>query len=654
MTLAVLNVDDASQREALQQALQSGAVVVDGGRRRPFYFDGRFLTAADLTADQNYHRARQSDLAQAIGSGVIRGLMVSLGGGIASNDPELVVEPGLGVTPAGDLVRIATAVSVHLNALPEMQIIDAQLGVKLLQNAAINNRTGVYLLALRPVEFSANPVAAYPTTLDGQRTVRDGDIIEATALTLIPYPDRSGSEDADAKRARIVREIFLDGQRPGVLQEALPLALMYINGGRLVWLDVHLVRREVGAESTLAAGLNARPRALLEAWFKQHADQIDDLPAGAVRDGFAATRFFDALPPVGLMPASTLRFDTNTGSGRTTLLQSFFPAVVDCEFGFIPADEVATLVDGALGMPPIDLTAADEDLDQLSVMILAPVTRARLTQLKRELDNVTRLVRPAAPGMLAKRLPLEALIRVTSRLPVSDTAEAARLRALDAAWHKALADSQSAVQRLNRGCFWFVRKRQLPYFAEVSGATVRLAGNPADIDTTVNTRLTQDVELQQVNAVVTRLPRLAQAEAYSLIAADRLRVSDTFAQSQLATSDLLRRGVIADLRRVGSLPLERQHAGVVDVARRYADAAAGTGYDAMRQAAADAVRTQLASTAVVQALATSGVAAEIDRAARSLPADKLGVFAQAVVQAAAANDMRALRALVAHPSTVTG
>ena len=387
MTLAVLNIEDASQRQALQQALQSGAVVVDGGRRRPFYFDGRFLTAADLTADQNYIRARQSDLAQAIGSGVIRGLTVSLGGNIASNDPELVVQAGLGVTPAGDLVRLAGNVSVRLNALPQTQIVDAQLGVKLLQNAAINNRTGVFLLALRPIEFSANPVAAYPTTLDGQRTVRDGDIIEATALTLIPYPDRSGSEDADDKRARIVREIFLEGQRPGVLQEALPLALMYLSGGRLVWLDMHLVRREVGSESTLAAGLNARPRTLLEAWFKQHSEQIDDLPAGAVRDGFAATRYFDALPPVGLVPASALHFDSNTGSGRSTLLQSFFPAVVDCEFGFIPADEVASLVDGALGMPPIDLTAADDDLDQLSVMILAPVTRSRLTQLRRELDR---------------------------------------------------------------------------------------------------------------------------------------------------------------------------------------------------------------------------------------------------------------------------
>jgi hypothetical protein len=648
-----LTVDSTSAQTALQAALEAGTIIVDGGRRRPFYFDGRFLTAADLIADQNYIRARQSDLAQAIGTGVVRGLMVSLAGNFASNNPELEIQRGLGVTPAGDIVRLAEPVRVRLNGIPESQIIDAQLGVKLLANAGVNNRTGLYVLALRPIEFSANPVPAYPTSLDGVRTVRDGDIIEATAITLIPYPDRAGSEDPDAKRARVAREVFYESQRPGVLQEALPLALLYISNGRLVWLDVFMVRREVGAEPTIAAGLKQRPRALLEAWFKQHLDHLDDIDAKALKEGFAATRYFDVLPPVGMVPAACLRFEAAApGASGGTLLQSFFPPLTDCEFAFVPSDEVAALVDQGLGLPPIDLTAGDEDLDQLSVLIMAPVTRSRLATLKRELENVTRVVRPVAPGMLAKRLPLDTLMRVGSRLPQLTSPEVVRAQAIDAAWSAALAEAQELVQRQNRGCFWFMRRRQLPYYAEVSSATLRLAGNAADIDKTIADRMAADESVRVVNTLSERLPKLAQAETYNLLAVDRLRVSPVFTQSKLfATSDVLRRGALQDLQSgLASAASEQRHAVVLDVARRFGDEQIGRGFDAMRQAVDSETQQALQSDKFAAGLAASGVVPELDRAARALPADKLAAFTTAVVNAAVENQTDELRKLVANPT----
>lgn len=648
-----LTVDSTSQQQALQAALEAGAIIVDGGRRRPFYFDGRFLTANDLIADQNYIRARQSDLAQAIGTGVIRGLMVSLAGDFATNNPQLEIQRGLGVTPAGDIVRLAEPVRLRLNRVPESQIVDAQLGVKLLANAAVNNRTGLYVLALRPIEFSANPVPVYPTSLDGVRTVRDGDLIEATAITLIPYPDRSGTENADDKRARVAREIFYESQRPGVLQEALPLALLYFNNGRLVWLDVFMVRREVGAEPTIAAGLKQRPRALLEAWFKQHVDHVDDIDATAMREGFAASRYFDVLPPVGLLPAASVRFEpAPPGAFGGTLLQSFFPPLVDCEFAFVPSDEVAALVDQGLGLPPIDLTAGDDDLDQLSVLILAPVTRSRLTALKRELETVSRIVRPAAPGMLAKRLPLDTLMRTSSRI-TAPTAEAlTRAQAIDAAWGRALAEAQELVQRQNRSCFWFMRRRQLPYFAEISSATLRLAGNAADIDKTITERVAADREVDLVNTLSGQLPKLAQAETYNLFAADRLRVSATFTQARLfATSDVLRRSALQDLKTaVASSATPQRHAVVLEVARRFGDEQLGRGFDAMRQAADATTQKDLQSDKFAAGLAASGVAPELDRAARSLPGDKLVAFTAAVVAAAVANKTDDLRRLVANPT----
>src|SRR4030095_11971895 len=96
--------------DALQRLLGESALVLDGLRRRPRYFDGRFLTGADLTRDQDYIRQRQADLARAGGSGVVTGLQVSLGSDPAGQT--LVIEAGHGVTPGGDLVLVANRRSV--------------------------------------------------------------------------------------------------------------------------------------------------------------------------------------------------------------------------------------------------------------------------------------------------------------------------------------------------------------------------------------------------------------------------------------------------------------------------------------------------------------------------------------------------------------
>jgi len=637
-----LTVKTTEDQKRLEAAINAGAIIVDGGRRRPFYFDGRFLTASDLIADQAYIRGRQSDLAQAIGAGVIRGLMVGLGAGATANNPEVIVEPGLGITPAGDLVTIGSELRVRLNAIPESQTVDAQLGIKLLATAGTVNRSGLFVLALRPVEFTSNPVPAYPTTLDGKRTVHDGDIIEATALTLIPYPDRAGSEDALAKRARVAREIFFDGQRPGVLQEALPIAMVYLDGGALRWLDVFMVRREVGAESTIAAGLRQRPRALLEAWLKQHLDHVDDIGAGTVSSGFSAARFFEVLPPVGLIPASTLKFETQLG--RPTLTQAFFPPLVDCEFAFVPTDEIAALVDDALALPPIDLSASDDDLDHLSVLIVAGVTRQELELLKRNLENVTRIVRAAAPGMLAKRLPFESLIRIASPLAVPPPD--AREQALAEAWQAALAAAQNSARQSNRSSFWFLRRRQLPYYSEISSATLRLAGNAKALDEEVDKRLEADKAATAFKTLTAKLPRLALAETVNVLAAPRLAVSPGLVDSKtLATSDLLRRSAFTALRAVEKVKPDEAHATVLGVARNFGDPRLGEGFDGLRDAADEETRKLLSGEEAAKTIAESGVAPQLDLAARLLPVTARADFGARLAQLAAGGEVDGVKKL---------
>src|SRR3712207_1789777 len=67
---------DLFAREDVEDQLGAGPLILDGLRRRPHYFDGRFLTGADLTRDQDYIRQRQADMARSGGSGVISGLHV--------------------------------------------------------------------------------------------------------------------------------------------------------------------------------------------------------------------------------------------------------------------------------------------------------------------------------------------------------------------------------------------------------------------------------------------------------------------------------------------------------------------------------------------------------------------------------------------------
>jgi len=85
----------------VQNLLDRRVLVVEEHRRRPRYFDGRFLAARDLTRDQSYFLARQSATARAVGSGVVEGLEVGRGG-----PTTLTIAAGFGFTPSGELVSV--------------------------------------------------------------------------------------------------------------------------------------------------------------------------------------------------------------------------------------------------------------------------------------------------------------------------------------------------------------------------------------------------------------------------------------------------------------------------------------------------------------------------------------------------------------------
>jgi|CXWL01.1.fsa_nt_gi hypothetical protein len=494
---------DTDERERLAA---SNTVFVDSRRRRPKYFDGRFLTARDLTRDQTYFLTRQADLGRSMGAGVVSGLMVEAAGTATS----IRIEPGLGVTPSGEIVSVPTRLTLDLADIPATQRLNAALGLSVRPLDPARSRSGLFVLALRPVEFTANPIASYPTSITSPRSVEDGEIIEATAATLIPYPDEGDQTEWDGRRARVARQVFVERATRGLPTGVLPLAMLAVDRNIVQWIDPFMVRRELAVLQGEVLGLGLGTKALRYAQVQQYEAHLQDVleDQGTRGQRFAAVEHFLALPPVGHLPLSSINL--------TDFTQIYFPSEVEVELSVIPDDEVPVLLDESLTLPPIDLTLSDNEQDSTSVLILVPVDRTKMDELKARLrkdepqapltmdefkdllnmdefkarlrmeelktrlktEQLTAIRHPfksAAPGLVAKRLPLELLqgLRrprvLLPSVPVGDP--------IDVAWREAVQQAADA----GSGLLWYVRRRNLTIGSDVSGHAVSLAGEPKSL-----------------------------------------------------------------------------------------------------------------------------------------------------------------------------
>jgi hypothetical protein len=444
---------EVSEIERLRRA---NAIVTDPSRRRPRYFDGRFLAAPDLIREQAYFIARQADLAKSAGFGVIHGLTVAW---VEGNT--IRIDAGNGITPAGEIVVLTESRTINLADAVESQRLDTAFGLDRIPNQSPRRRSGLFVLAARPVEYTANPLSAYPAAITARRAVEDGEIIEALAITLVPYQDEQTELDPVQQRAHAARRVFVERRPAGVPAEALPLAMLQFDGGSLRWLDMHMVRREIGPEHGGVAGFGPVPRAVREAHVLHHnafLDAVIDLRTrrGAPPFRFAASEAFRALPPAGLMPIDTIE---RLGVARYT--QLFFPPQTHVLMSLVPEDEVAAQVDESLLLPPIDLTASSDQHGFTWVLVLLPAPRSELLT-----PQQTRAVElsPATPGIVARGLSFEALGRL---FPRSTSAPAPVPTAgSPAEQHEAPLRTIFTRLRDAHAKVWYVRRRSLRVKAE--------------------------------------------------------------------------------------------------------------------------------------------------------------------------------------------
>lgn len=542
----------------------AGALIEDVRRERPRYFDGRFLAARDLIRDQHYFLAREADLGQATGGGVATGLRVARG---AAAD-ELQLERGHGLTPSGELTLLPRNLSLRLADIPLAEQLSARFGILRRPQPPMGSRTGLFVLALRPVEFTANPIGAYPSSITGQRTVEDGDVIEATAIVLVPWTDDNATDALEARRSRAARAIFVEGRPNGVSANVLPLAMVALQNNSVAWLDMPMVRRELGADRADLPGIGLGARALRLAHLLQYQGQLLEALSTSGGRGFAAAMQFAALPPAGPMPAGMI--DTRD------FTQNFFPAEIDVEFAPIPQDELPALIDEALALPAIDLNVPMEMLDATAVLILAPVPRnewrATLARLQQApVDPRTRRLLPAASNRLAARKPLEILQRIRLPRPLPVLVDASDPREQE--WAR--------LARLPE--LWFVRRRNLAYREDLPGAPVPFAGidrpNEADL-----LRRIDDFGLRdRFERLINNASTAGGAELTALLASPRF-----------AASPALTAAAISDLSRVQDL----DRASVLAVSAKLSEPGVGEGLARLEKTQGELLRSPDALTRI--------------------------------------------------------
>jgi hypothetical protein len=381
-----------------------GAVIQASRRTRPYWFDGRFLAARDMVRDQQFFLQRQRALGRMAGPGVIHGLIVQQST-VANQPPDpetLIIRAGQGITPDGRLVVLPTDLTIRISDIADEENLDVQFGLSTRPTAITRTRSGLYILSLRPVEFSANPITAYPTSLQGSPTTHDGDIVEAAAVSLVPFAEPVNNHDANTRNAAAARQIFVAEDTASPSGELLPLAMISIQGNAIEWIDPYLVRRDAGPiGSGLRFGLldPAAQQAFLMQYDAQLLQAVANLKQKNLPAPFAAIDYFQALPAAGRFPLASI----NTA----LLTQLYFPQQTDVTLALIAQDELPAVIEDSLSLPPIDLTLAASAYADLSVFLLVPVPRARYATLAATLAPT--VLTAALPQVVSPRAPVKLL-----------------------------------------------------------------------------------------------------------------------------------------------------------------------------------------------------------------------------------------------------
>lgn len=439
--------------------LGSNSVIPDSARTRPFWFNGRFLAAQDLQRDQDYFLEGQATLGRAAGFGVIHGLSVTqVMDGSEPDADSIIIAAGQGLTPGGDLVMLSTDLTVRISDIAEEEDLAVQFGLSETPEPVARTRSGLYVIALRPVQFTALPITSYPSDIQGSQQTQDGSIIEATAVSLVPYPIPAANSDPASQNAAAARQVFLENDQGTLSDSLLAVAMISLERGAIQWLDEWMVRRESGPEFNglrFALADIATQQAYLRQFDAQLQQIVDPMVAASQPPNFPASSYFQALPPLGRIPFASI--------DPVALTQVFFPPQTSVTLSLVPEDELPALIDDSMSLQPIDFTLTANAYADLAVMILIPVTRADFASYSLALQPV-QLSSPVPPAISIQN-PLD-LLRLFQFRPVLAPVTEGSIT-----W-------QAAIGQQTYG--YFVRRRSVPAFVSftLASTTTSLITSP--------------------------------------------------------------------------------------------------------------------------------------------------------------------------------
>ena len=571
---------------------KSGNLILDDRRRKPLWFNGRFLEADALNQQQNYYIAKQEDIARLVGTGVESGLAVTLD---KETSATLTVSAGRGFTPSGKLVMLEDDIEVDISELEQIQALNLAFDVSQKPAQSLSNPSGIFVLGLRPVQYTGEPIASYPTDINERRSVEDSSWFEATAVSLIPYTDQGASNELVARRKHIANEIFFNASKKGQAAEILPLAIIAVNNGIIEWIDTHMVRRTLGVEQHELPGLGKSPRILREAHFLQYQQHLEDVLLLRKNTPFSAAEEFISLPPAGPMPLSALNIQD--------LSQNWFPAGIETELTIIPDDELYTLLEESFSMPPIDLGLLEEQYAGSPVAILMAVPRHKISALSQKLPSLFNPLKSIAVDAVAGKTPVELLAELG--IEQEDVSE---LESADDIWREALQDADVQL--------WYTRRRTVNFKTDIVSEPVAVLNNEEDIEREVESVLeaTETTELFQkinLNSTIT-----ARAEIVNSL-------------SKVRTSPLVVRSAINEF---SNIPLSEANTKInklaaLRVSERYKVNQFGEGISRLQSITPEYDTEEVIRDSVVN----SGSVPELDSLAKRLDTTQLQVFSNELI-----------------------
>lgn len=351
--------------------------ILDGGIRSINFFNGRLLTARDLTREQAAHREVERRIGHAIGEGIAYGLEVSKSPAATNESPVVTVEAGLSINRRGQTLALVSKTDIGLVRQTGTDSSATNIFSECLplQSGTYVAGAGVYLLTLAPTQSieGGAPTSGLAT---GTASCNTDAIVTAVQFRLIQLdPPITAAELQDQNHLRnliaykcfgtevmnsFVTDPFgpplqqyglLDSLKPNRLTDCdVPLAVIYWTASAgLTFIDLWSVRRRLinpPADNEWQLLTSDRRAAEGEAMFLQFQAQLQDLiDSTPTLSQVTAKSQFAYLPPVGVLPiGSTKGFDYAV----------FFKGITFRQPIFIEGAQVYPLFQEARNYPPID------------------------------------------------------------------------------------------------------------------------------------------------------------------------------------------------------------------------------------------------------------------------------------------------------------